>query len=129
MIAPTVSLVTNVRRLSVARAPSSCVRNFSTRRCTGRASAKRPRRSTYAKRSGVEATISQLTNAYALRRARYVGPKTHLQNIVTAVATNIARIDARLLGKPQAPTRTSKFAALRPAGTQPAWRTALELAT
>jgi transposase len=76
-------------------------------------------RTTYAKRSGIEGTISQATNAYELRRARYLGlAKTHLQNIVTAVAINIARVDAWLRDKPRAATRTSKFAALRPTWTQ-----------
>jgi len=73
---------------------------------------------TYAKRSGIEGTIAQATNAYQLRRARYLGlAKTHLQNIVTAIAINIARVDAWLLDKPRASTRTSRFAALRPTWT------------
>jgi len=76
-------------------------------------------KTTYAKRAGIEATISQATDAYELRQARYIGlAKTHLQNIVTAIAINIARADAWLLGKPRAKTRTSKFAALRSAWTQ-----------
>ena len=71
-------------------------------------------KTTYAKRSGIEGTISQATDAYELRRARYIGlAKTHLQNTVTAIAINIARVDAWLLHQPWAATRTSKFAQLR----------------
>jgi hypothetical protein len=48
-----------------------------------------------------------------LRRARYRGmPKTHLQQIVTATATNIVRLVCWLDGVPFAKTRTSRFAAL-----------------
>jgi hypothetical protein len=48
-----------------------------------------------------------------VRRARYRGlPKTHLQNVLTAVATNFLRLDVWLQGAPFAKTRTSRFAAL-----------------
>ena len=48
-----------------------------------------------------------------VRRARYRGlPKTHLQHVLTAVATNLLRLDAWLQGVPFAKTRTSRFAAL-----------------
>jgi len=52
-----------------------------------------------------------------VRHARYRGlPKTHLQHILTAVATNFLRLvawlDAWLEGAPLAKTRASRFAAL-----------------
>src|SRR5262249_28191594 len=43
----------------------------------------------YARRAGIEGTLSQGTRAYGLRRARYIGEvKTALQHIVTAAAIN-----------------------------------------
>jgi transposase len=70
-------------------------------------------KSLYALRSGIEGTFSQTTRNSGLRRARYIGlRKTHLQNIVTAVATNILRLVRWLNGLPFAKTRTSRFAAL-----------------
>jgi len=67
----------------------------------------------YAKRSGVEGTLSQGVRAFGLRRTRYRGlAKTHLQQVVTAVAMNLERIATWLAGIPLAPTRTSHFADL-----------------
>ena len=49
----------------------------------------------YALRAGVEATLSQGVRRVGFRRSRYVGlPKTHQQQILTAVAINLVRIDA-----------------------------------
>jgi Transposase DDE domain len=65
------------------------------------------------RRSGIEGTFSQTTHNAGLRRTRYLGmPKTHLQHIVTATATNIVRLVHWLDGVPFAKTRTSRFAAL-----------------
>jgi transposase len=87
-------------------------------------------KSTYAKRAGIEGTISQATNAYDLRQARYIGlAKTHLQNILTALAINVARVVAWLAGKPLARTRKSKFATLRPVWMQSIWHVLPETAT
>ena len=67
----------------------------------------------YRLRSGIEGTCSQTTRNAGLRRARYCGlPKTHLQHILTAVATNCLRLVEWLDGVPLAKTRTSRFAAL-----------------
>ncbi|HEV2457917.1 MAG TPA: transposase, partial [Ktedonobacterales bacterium] len=67
----------------------------------------------YRFRSGIEGTFSQATRNTGLRRARYIGlPKTHLQHLLTAVATNIVRLVDWLDGSPFAKTRTSRFAAL-----------------
>jgi hypothetical protein len=67
----------------------------------------------YAQRQGVEGTISQAVRAFGLRQARYRGlAKTGLQHIATAAAVNLDRIAAWFAGRPLAPTRTSRFAAL-----------------
>jgi transposase len=67
----------------------------------------------YARRAGVEGTISQAVRTAGLRRARYIGlAKTHLQNLITAAALNVLRVGAWLAERPRAPTRFSPFAAL-----------------
>ena len=70
-------------------------------------------RDLYGQRRGVEGTISQGVRAFGLRRARYRGlAKTSLQGVVTAAAVDLDRLAAWLAGRPLAPTRTSRFAAL-----------------
>ncbi|CAM5498659.1 IS1182-like element ISSdi1 family transposase OS=Streptomyces rimosus subsp. rimosus (strain ATCC 10970 / DSM 40260 / JCM 4667 / NRRL 2234) OX=1265868 GN=SRIM_026605 PE=4 SV=1 [Streptomyces rimosus subsp. rimosus] len=65
----------------------------------------------------MEGTIGQAVHAFGIRRPRYRGlAKTHLHHLFTGAAINLVRIDAWLCGKPLAPTRSSPFAALRPAG-------------
>lgn len=50
-------------------------------------------RKTYAARAGIEGTIAQAVRTDCLRQARYIGlAKTHLQQILTAVAVNCARL-------------------------------------
>jgi transposase len=67
----------------------------------------------YAKRAGVEGTISQAVRAFELRRSRYIGvARTHLQHLFTAVAINLVRFDTWSTDIPHAKTRTSRFAAL-----------------
>ena len=62
---------------------------------------------------GVEGTLSQGVRAFGLRRTRYRRlAKTHLQEIVTAIAINLDRIAAWLTGRPLAATRISHFAEL-----------------
>jgi transposase len=69
----------------------------------------------YAKRAGVEGTISQAVRGFGLRECRYHGlAKTHLQHVLTAAAINFARLDNWFTGKKRAQTRVSRFAALRP---------------
>lgn len=66
----------------------------------------------YARRAGIEGTVSQATS-FGLRRSRYTGlAKTHLQNVLTVTAINLTRVVDWLEGKPRAPTRTSPFAVL-----------------
>ncbi|MGW1617458.1 IS1182 family transposase [Streptomyces sp. NPDC002285] len=70
----------------------------------------------YNVRAGIEGTMSQAVQRCGLRRSRYRGlAKTSLQHQLTGAAINLARIDAHLTGTPRARTRTSHFAALRPA--------------
>ena len=64
----------------------------------------------YARRAGIEGTLSQGTRAYGLRHARYIGEaKTRLQHVLTAAAINFVRIGNGLMKKPLAKTRTSAF--------------------
>ena len=73
-------------------------------------------RAIYAARAGVEGTHSQGIRRCDLRQARYWGLlKTHLQQILTAVALNLIRIAEWLAERPLAKTRISAFAALKPA--------------
>ena len=67
----------------------------------------------YARRAGIEGTLSQGVRAFGLRRSRYLGlAKTHLQHITTAAAINLERLAAWFQTVPRATTRTSRFAAL-----------------
>lgn len=67
----------------------------------------------YAKRAGVEGTISQGVRAFDLRRSRYRGTsKTHLQHVITATSMNMTRLLAWIMGIPRDGTRISRFAAL-----------------
>ena len=65
-------------------------------------------RADYARRAGIEGTISQGVRACGLRRSRYAGrAKTHLQHLATAAAINVLRISSWLLGRTSRGTRTS----------------------
>ncbi len=67
----------------------------------------------YAKRAGIEGTISQGVHSFDLRRSRYIGlAKTRLQHIFIATALNAVRIGAWLMERPRAQTRTSRFGRL-----------------
>jgi transposase len=67
----------------------------------------------YAKRAGIEGTISQAARSFDLRRSRYIGQaKTHLQHVLLAVAINLFRFVDWINRVPRAATRTSPFAAL-----------------
>jgi transposase len=67
----------------------------------------------YAKRAGIEGTISQGVRVMGLRRSRYIGQeKTHLQHIATAAALNVVRSMAWFSGLPRAQTRRSAFVRL-----------------
>jgi transposase len=81
----------------------------------------------YAKRSGIEGTISQGVRGFDLRYSRYIGLlKTHLQMVLTATAMNIYRIFNWVQEAPLALTRISHFARLapEPALVSGSWRVA-----
>ena len=67
----------------------------------------------YARRAGIEGTISQGVRACGLRCSRYRGlAEAHLQHVATAAAVNLERLAAWFQAIPRAATRTSRFAAL-----------------
>ena len=67
----------------------------------------------YARRAGIEGTISQGVRAYGLRRATYIGAaKTHLQHVLTAAAIDFVRVARWLDEVPVAKTRRSSFVKL-----------------
>ena len=69
--------------------------------------------SEYAKRAGIEGTISQGVRSMELRRARYRGlAKTRLEHIFIGTAINLVRIGNWLMGVPLAKTRQSSFVKL-----------------
>ena len=71
----------------------------------------------YARRAGIEGTISEGVRGFGLRRCRYIGRgKAHLQHVITAAAMNLSRLAAWLGETPRAKTRTSRFARLALAG-------------
>ncbi len=70
-------------------------------------------RQEYARRAGIEGTLSQVVRGMGIRRARYDGlPKVQLQHVLTAVAINLVRIDAVLTQAPRGKTRRSHFVRL-----------------
>ncbi len=69
--------------------------------------------SEYARRAGIEGTMSEGVRVHHLRRTRYIGlEKTHLQHLMTAVAINLKRLFNWLMGIPLATTRISRLAQL-----------------
>ncbi len=64
----------------------------------------------YARRAGIEGTLSHGIRACGLRRSRHLGaPKTYLQHVLMATAINLALIGHWLMDMPVAKTRTSAF--------------------
>jgi transposase len=64
----------------------------------------------YARRAGIEGTLSQVLRTMRLRRTPYQGlPKTHLHHVAIAAGLNLKRIvvhlHAQSLGKPSRPAR------------------------
>ncbi len=67
----------------------------------------------YARRAGIEGTLSQGVRAFDIRQARYLGlAKTHLQQVLTATVMNITRVLHWLAGDEPTQTRSSAFAKL-----------------
>jgi hypothetical protein len=70
-------------------------------------------RRAYARRSGVEGTISQGVRSFGLRRCRYLGEaRARLQHAATAAAMNVSRLSDWFGGVPRAKTRNSQFTRL-----------------
>lgn len=68
----------------------------------------------YQPRAGIEGTLSQAVRAFALRRTRFIGQaKTRLQNLATATAINLSRLNHWWLAHEPALTRTSTFLELK----------------
>ena len=67
----------------------------------------------YARRAGIEGTLSQGVRRCGMRRSRYVGlARTHLGHVLTAAALNFVRVAEWLAGTPRSTTRHSPFATL-----------------
>jgi transposase len=71
----------------------------------------------YARRAGIEGTISRGTRSTRLRRTRYIGlARVHLGHLLTAAGLNVLRLGEWLLGTARAKTRITPFARLMAAG-------------
>ena len=67
----------------------------------------------YARRAGLEGTISQGVHSGGLRRSRYIGyAKTRLMHLLVGAALNFVRVAAWLAETPRSRTRLSAFAVL-----------------
>lgn len=64
----------------------------------------------YARRAGIEGTISEAVRAHAMRRTRYIGQaRTHLAHLMTAAAINVGRLLRWIAGEPKACMTRSSF--------------------
>lgn len=64
----------------------------------------------YARRNGIEGTISEAVRAYSIRRTRYIGQaKTHLSHLMTATAINVRRLLRWMAGEPKAGVLPTPF--------------------
>ena len=74
-------------------------------------------RQLYAKRAGIEGTLSHSVRAFGLRRRRDIGlANTHLRQVASAAALNLDRLAAWLMHRRRAHTRVSRLAALAGCG-------------
>ncbi len=72
----------------------------------------------YARRTGIEGTLSQGVRAFNIRQARYLGlAKTHLQQVLIATVMNITRALHWLAGDEPTQTRSSAFTKLHAVAT------------
>ena len=70
----------------------------------------------YARRAGLEGTLSYGIRACGLRRSRYIGlARPHVQHVLTAAAMHLARVARWLAGEPRARTRRSPLLRLQQA--------------
>ncbi len=67
----------------------------------------------YARRAGIEGTLSRGLRTCELRRTRYIGlTRVHLGHVLTAAALNFLRLGEWIADVPRAKTRTSAFTLL-----------------
>ncbi len=67
----------------------------------------------YARRAGIEGTVSRVVRTCGVRRSRYVGlEKTQLHHLLSGAALNFLRVGEWLTGTSKATTRRSPFARL-----------------
>ncbi len=67
----------------------------------------------YARRAGIEGTLSRGVRTCELRRTRYIGlTRVHLGHVLTAAALNFLRLGEWIADVPRAKTRTSPFTLL-----------------
>jgi transposase len=68
----------------------------------------------YARRAGIEGTLSYGVRTCGLRRSRYIGlVRTHMQHVLTAAAMNLTRVARWLADEPRARTRRSPLQRLQ----------------
>jgi transposase len=68
---------------------------------------------TYARRAGIEGTVSRAIRTCGVRRSKYVGlEKTQLHHLLSAAALNFLRVGEWLMGMPKVTTRRSPFTRL-----------------
>ena len=64
----------------------------------------------YARRAGIEGTISEAVRTHGMRRTRYiVQARTHLAHLLAAAAINLGRLLRWIAGKPKACVTRSRF--------------------
>jgi transposase len=67
----------------------------------------------YAKRAGIEGTVSRAVRTCDVRRSKYIGlTKTHLHHLLSATSLSFLRVGEWLMAVPKATTRRSPFARL-----------------
>ena len=70
----------------------------------------------YARRAGIEGTLSYGIRTCGLRRSRYIGlARTHVQHVLTAAAMNLSRVARWLADEPRARTRHAPLLRLQQA--------------
>lgn len=67
----------------------------------------------YAKRAGIEGTVSRAVRTCDVRRSKYIGlSKTHLHHLLSATSLSFLRVGEWLMGVPEPATRRSPFVRL-----------------
>jgi transposase len=65
----------------------------------------------YARRAGIEGTVSRAVRTCEIRRSKYIGlTKTHLHHLLSATSLSFLRVAEWLMEVPKAKTRRSPFA-------------------